>query len=102
MVVWCGVVVVVGSRVVREGKVCGKRIVFDRGGGLRRTLGGRSLFVIHVAIHLRNLACDGGVKRCAEEGWRGVKGVKVNGTIPGFTSVAISMKGYILRCYQYC
>ena len=32
-VVWCGVAVVVGSRVVREGKVCGKRIVFDRGGG---------------------------------------------------------------------
>jgi len=37
MVVWCGVVcvvVVVGSRVVWEGKVCGKRIVFGHGGSL--------------------------------------------------------------------
>ena len=51
---------------------------------------------------LADLACDGGVKRCAEEGWRGVRGVKVNATMPGLTPMTISMKGYVSYCYQYC
>lgn len=79
-----------------EGEVCGKRNVFDRARACARAcdaLGGcSSLLVIHVVFHLSNLACDGGVKGCAVEGWRGVKGVKVNGTIPGSTPMTILLE----------